>query len=54
MENLFQRFFSIVQSVAAEKESNKVVRTRATINRNRQEAHKRLVRDYFADNCLYD
>ena len=47
-------FFSVVQSLAAEEDSNNVVHTRATINRNRQEAHDRLVRDYFADNCLYD
>jgi len=47
-------FFSVVQSLAAEEEANNVVRTRATINRDRKEAHERLVRDYFADNCVYD
>ncbi|KAL4584905.1 hypothetical protein LXL04_009516 [Taraxacum kok-saghyz] len=45
-------FLAVV--IAAEEESNKVVRTRATINRDRQEALERLVRDYFADKCLYD
>jgi len=43
----------IVQGQLAEpSEPNWLSRT--SVNRDRQGAHDRLVRDYFADNCLYD
>ncbi|XP_052620854.1 uncharacterized protein LOC128126780 [Lactuca sativa] len=48
-----ETFFNVVQHVHAEKSSN-AVRTRVVINRDRQAAHDLLVRDYFADNCLYN
>ncbi|KAL7618784.1 hypothetical protein Lser_V15G01150 [Lactuca serriola] len=48
-----ETFFNVVQHVHAEESSN-AARTRAVVNRDRQAAHDLLVRDYFADNCLYN
>ncbi|XP_052621039.1 uncharacterized protein LOC111904210 [Lactuca sativa] len=46
-------FFNVVQHIHDEESSN-AARTRAVVNRDRQAAHDLLVRDYFADNCLYN
>ncbi|XP_052621876.1 uncharacterized protein LOC128127444 [Lactuca sativa] len=48
-----ETFFNVVQHVHAEESSN-AARTRTVVNRDRQAAHDLLVRDYFADNCLYN
>nr|KAJ0201596.1 hypothetical protein LSAT_V11C600299180 [Lactuca sativa] len=48
-----ETFFNVVQHVHAE-ESLNAGRTRAVVNRDRQAAHDLLVRDYFADNCIYN
>ncbi|XP_052625886.1 uncharacterized protein LOC128132919 [Lactuca sativa] len=48
-----ETFFNVVQHVHAEESSN-AARTRAVVSRDRQAAHDLLVRDYFADNCLYN
>ena len=46
-------FFNDVQHMHDEK-SFDVSHSRAVVNRDRQAAHDLLVRDYFADNCLYN
>ncbi|KAL7599405.1 hypothetical protein Lser_V15G21282 [Lactuca serriola] len=48
-----ETFFNVVQHIHDEESSN-AARTRAVVNRDRQAAHDLLVRDYFADNCLYN
>ncbi|XP_052622660.1 uncharacterized protein LOC128127950 [Lactuca sativa] len=48
-----ETFFNVMQHIHDE-ESLNAGRTRAVVNRNRQAAHDLLVRDYFADNCLYN
>ena len=44
-------FFDFVQHIHDEESSN-VTCTRVVVNRDRQAAHKLLVHDYFADNCI--
>ncbi|XP_023764118.1 uncharacterized protein LOC111912604 [Lactuca sativa] len=47
-----ETLFNVMQHIHDEESSN-VARTRAVVNRDRQAVHDLLVRDYFADNCLY-
>ncbi|KAL7611002.1 hypothetical protein Lser_V15G13725 [Lactuca serriola] len=49
----FETFFNVVQHIHNEESSN-AAHTRAVVNRDRQAAYDLLVRDYFADNFLYN